>query len=119
MSSFWPALASTGAALALVLGLAWAALRAWHRLAQREPRHGLPADSLRIVRSLPLGARERVAVLEYRGNTYLLGVTATGLCVIDTWRAPDAPESAAASQARTRKHEADALSSWEASHRER
>lgn len=120
MNDFWPSLASTCAALALVLGLAWMALRTWHHLARRQGQRGPSSDRPRIVQGLPLGPRERVVVLEYRGNTYLLGLTAAGLCVIDAWRAAGTTAPQADEPTRQRhKHEMGAASSREASHRER
>ena len=98
MNDFWPSLASTTAALALVLGLAWMALRTWPYLVRPVRRQHRACASPRIVRSLPLGARERIVVLEYSGNTYLLGMTASGLSVIDVWRAPGAAASQAVTQ---------------------
>lgn len=74
------------AALAAVLGLAWLTLR----LIQRRPnllpnaRHQND-DALRFVRALPVGSRERVVIVEHRGQRWMLGVAAGGISTIATW----------------------------------
>ncbi|AKC87977.1 flagellar biosynthetic protein FliO [Pseudoxanthomonas suwonensis] len=58
--------------LGLILGLAW--------LLRRLPGAGLrPADGLRVVASLQLGAKERAVVVEVGGQQLLLGVTPAGI----------------------------------------
>lgn len=59
--------------LGLILGLAW--------LLRRLPGAGFrPADGLRVVASLQLGAKERAVVVEVGGQQLLLGVTPSGIC---------------------------------------
>ena len=87
------------AALALVLALAWIALRLLRgRLgtaAPRVPGLGANGDALRFVRALPVGTRERVVLVEHRGQRWLLGVTAGGISTIAHWPAPVAAAEAA------------------------
>ncbi len=67
--------------LGLIVGLGW--------LLKRMPGSGFrPAAGLKLVASLPLGAKERVVVVEVGGQQLLLGVTAGG---INTLHSLDAP----------------------------
>lgn len=79
-------LASTVAALAFVLALAWGFIRGWRRL---QGLGGMPgaaeADALRFVRALPLGARERVVLVDHAGERWMLGVTAGGITLLARW----------------------------------
>lgn len=60
------------AVLALIVGLGW--------VLKRMPGSGFkPADGLRVVASLNVGAKERVVVVEVNGEQLLLGVTAGGI----------------------------------------
>lgn len=60
------------AVIALIVGLAW--------LLRRMPGSGFrPAAGLKLVASLPLGAKERVVVVEVNGQQLLLGVTPGGI----------------------------------------
>lgn len=70
-------------ALALVSTLAWLAIWLLKRL-QLASAPGAPASDLRFVRALPLGPRERLVVVEWRGETLLLGVTAGGVSLVKT-----------------------------------
>lgn len=79
-------LASTVVALAFVLALAWALLRGWRRLqAVASGRGAAEAQALRFVRALPLGARERVVLLDHAGERWMLGVTAGGITLLARW----------------------------------
>jgi hypothetical protein len=75
----WPELAISAGALLLVLLLAWALLR-WLR---RSQGGGALREGPRVMRSVALGTRERLVVVEHRGVEYLLGVTAASVSVID------------------------------------
>ena len=68
-------------ALVSVLVLAWFVVRMLARLGV-----GKSADStrMRIVQSLPTGARERIVLLEFDGKQYLLGVTTGGISVLES-----------------------------------
>ncbi len=70
------------AALVVVSLLAWAAIALMKRFQVQGPG-GASADDLRFLRALPLGPRERLVVVEWRGETLLLGVTAGGISVIE------------------------------------
>lgn len=60
------------AVLALIVGLGW--------VLKRMPGSGFrPAEGLRVVASLTVGAKERVVVVEVNGEQLLLGVTAGGI----------------------------------------
>jgi len=82
-SSFPTELLRTLFALAVVAGLAWASLALLRRLQQgRGARGAGPGADLRFVRALPVGAKERVVVVQYRGDEWLLGVTAGGISLL-------------------------------------
>lgn len=79
-------LASTLLALAFVLLLAWVLIRGWRRLQDfgaRKPAED--GDALRFVRALPVGARERVVLLDHAGERWMLGVTAGGITLLARW----------------------------------
>ena len=58
--------------LGLILGMAW--------VLKRLPGSGFrPADGLRVVASLAVGAKERVVVVEVNGEQLLLGVSPGGV----------------------------------------
>lgn len=58
--------------LALIVGLGW--------LLKRLPGSGFrPAEGMKLVASLNVGARERLVVVEVNGQQLLLGVTAGGI----------------------------------------
>jgi flagellar biogenesis protein FliO len=76
-------IASTGIALCFVLALAWLALRIINRFQRGKASgndHAVPC----VVRSVPIGQRERLVTVRYRGREYLLGVAAGAVNVIDT-----------------------------------
>lgn len=77
------------AALAGVLALAWASLRL---LRGRFAGGGSPArggaaadEALRFVRALPVGPKERVVLMDHRGERWMLGVTAGGISLLARW----------------------------------
>jgi flagellar protein FliO/FliZ len=86
MESFALSFASMVLALALVIALAWVVLRL---LRSRLQPRGTPGpggdDMLRYVRALQLGAKERVVVIEHRGERWMLGVTAGGISTLAHW----------------------------------
>ena len=79
-------LASTALALALVLALAWLALRALKKLQNRTTGGGAE-NPIQVLRSTGLGPRERLVTVSYRDREYLLGVAAGGINLIDSWPA--------------------------------
>ncbi len=96
MESLLLSLASTVLALIVVLALAYALLRVLRRpLLERKGRSGGQDDSLSFVRALPLGPKERVVLIDYRGARWMLGVTAGGISVLQSW--PEAQPGAAQS----------------------
>lgn len=79
--------------LGVVLGLAWLSirgLRLWqdriHGTARSEDD-----EPIRFLRAMPLGQRERVAMVRVRGEVLLLGVTAGGISLLARWPADEAP----------------------------
>jgi flagellar protein FliO/FliZ len=75
-------------ALGLVLGLAWGAI--WLLKKVQDRQLGIDKDNpgrgdIRFLRSLPLGQRERVALIEVDGERMLLGVTAGGISKLAHW----------------------------------
>jgi flagellar protein FliO/FliZ len=78
----------TGMLLALtaVVAVAWIALRLLRDRLQPGARRGQPGgDALRFVRALPVGAKERLVIVEHRGERWMLGVTAGGISTIAHW----------------------------------
>ena len=70
--------------LGLILGLAW--------VLKRMPGSGFrPADGLRVVASLSVGAKERVVVVEVNGEQLLLGVSPGGVRTLHTLPEPLPP----------------------------
>ncbi len=70
--------------LGLIVGLGW--------LLKRMPGSGFrTSEGLKLVASLPLGAKERVVVVEVNGEQVLLGVTAGGISVLHTLPVPLPP----------------------------
>ena len=81
-------LGSTALALALVLALAWLALRALKKLQGRSTGGG--GNPMQVLRSAALGPRERLVTVRYRDREYLLGVATGGVNLIDSWPASEA-----------------------------
>lgn len=76
------------AATAFVLVLAWLLLRGVKRWRDQEPE-GDPTQSLRFIRALPLGPRERAVLIEASSERLLLGVAEGGVSLLARW--PAAP----------------------------
>ena len=97
MENFATQLVSTIAALVLVIAVAWLALRALKRM-----QYGKTSgDELRFLRALPIGTRERIVLIEYRGEEYMLGVTSGGISLL---------QKCASTEQKTELHEANSLS---------
>ena len=98
MESFALSFASMLLALAVVLALAWLALRVLRtRMAPRSLAGAGDREALRFVRSISVGTRERVVIVEHRGERWMLGVTAGGISTIAHWKREEMPQEAAAS----------------------
>lgn len=75
-------------ALGFVLGLAWGAIWLLKKIQDRQldmsetPGNDRP---IRFLRALPLGQRERVALIEARGETMLIGITAGSITLLARW----------------------------------
>jgi flagellar protein FliO/FliZ len=65
--------------LFIVIGLAWLML---HTL-KKVYNHSHKNDRMKLKLTLPIGHRERVVVVQYEGNDYVLGVTANQVSLID------------------------------------
>lgn len=86
MESFALSFASMLLALVIVLGLAYVVLRVIRaRMQPRAGASGVTDDALRFVRALPVGAKERVVIVEHRGERWMLGVTGGGISTIAHW----------------------------------
>jgi flagellar protein FliO/FliZ len=84
MESFALSFASMLLALAIVLGLAYVVLRIMRaRMQPRGPQGSNSDEALRFVRALPVGAKERVVIVEHRGARWMLG----GISTIASWPA--------------------------------
>lgn len=83
-TSFPAEILRTLLALAVVALLAWACLALLRRLQQGRGMAGnaRAGSELRFVRALPVGAKERVVVVQYRGDECLLGVTSGGISLL-------------------------------------
>jgi len=94
MENFASSVATMLVSLAFVLLLAWGALHVLRRLQiGRGTAPGAP-EALRFVRALPVGARERVVVMHYRGEEWVLGVTAGGISLLARDPVPPAAQVA-------------------------
>ena len=86
MSNFLRELALMLVALAAVLALAWLALRLLRgRLPGAAARAAADDETLRFVRALPVGTKERVVLMDHRGERWMLGVTAGGISLLARW----------------------------------
>ena len=79
MNNFPLSLLFTVLALALVLVLAWFAIRLLAKLGTGQMKNG----RIKLTHTLPLGARERLVLVDCDDTTYFLGVTANGISLID------------------------------------
>ncbi len=92
--SFLSALLAVVLSLALVLGLAWGAIWLLKKVQDRQLGIGTTdtdRNGIRFLRALPLGQRERVALIELDGERMLIGVTAGGISLLARW--PEAGEA--------------------------
>jgi len=66
-------------ALVLVLCLAWLVLKAL----SISYRGTSKSQHIKLIESMPLSPKERIVLVRYRQQDYLLGVSATGMTVIE------------------------------------
>lgn len=103
MESFALSFASMLLALVLVLALAWLVLKLLR--SRLEPRAasgaGQSGEALRYVRGIAVGAKERIVIVEHRGERWMLGVTAGGISALAHWGAPATGATATNSAAGT------------------
>jgi flagellar protein FliO/FliZ len=86
MESLLTSMGSMLLALGAVIALAWFVLKLMRARMQPRASNGKgPDDLLRFVRALPVGAKERVVIVEHRGERWMLGVTAGGISTIAHW----------------------------------
>ncbi|MBB4657608.1 FliO/MopB family protein [Parvularcula dongshanensis] len=81
------ALASVLGAVALIAGLAFLFLRLVAKVPGSPAAGGTP---IRVLRSVAVGQRERVTLVTYRGEVFMLGVSAGGVSLLA--RMEEAPE---------------------------
>lgn len=87
-STFLSSILALVLALAFVLGLAWGViwlLRKWQDQQLGGIGEGINDRPIRFLRSLPLGQRERVTLIEARGETMLIGVCAGSITLLARW----------------------------------
>ncbi|GAA0745293.1 flagellar biosynthetic protein FliO [Sphingomonas sp. ABOLD] len=94
---------ATVVALALVLGMAWGVI--WLLKKLRDRQLGVAANGesdapIRFLRSMQLGQRERVVLIEARGETMLVGVTAGSVTLLARWPEGQAPAKPVAAPVR-------------------
>ena len=87
MESFAVNFVATMLALGFVIALAWLCLRFLKGRLRPRAAPGRADDALRFVRALPLGAKERVVIVEHRGQRWMLGVAAGGISALAHWPA--------------------------------
>jgi flagellar protein FliO/FliZ len=74
-------------ALAIVLGLAWLVIRGLRQWQDRGLGRGdaMPDHQLRFVRALPIGQRERLMLIEAKGELMLIGVSTGSISLLRNW----------------------------------
>ncbi len=75
-------------ALAFVLGLAWGVIWLLKKFQDKQlgtSESGSDNRPIRFLRSMPLGQRERVALIEVGNETMLLGVTGGSITLLARW----------------------------------
>jgi len=75
-------------ALVFVLVIAWFAIRLLARIGMGKTGGG----RLRILQTVPVGTRERLVLVRFDNQDYLIGVTTGGMTVVDTHDALHSPE---------------------------
>ena len=78
-------------ALAVVLCLAWVAIKLLRRWNDRFQGGEVGEQPIRFLRAMAVGQRERIALVEVRGEVMLVGVTAGGISLLARWPEGKAP----------------------------
>lgn len=81
-------------ALALVLALAYGALKLLRRMQDRVQPGAAAGPGLRVVRALGVGPRERVVLIEAGDEQLLIGVAAGQVTLLSRWPAAPPPDEA-------------------------
>ncbi|MBX2836706.1 MAG: flagellar biosynthetic protein FliO [Gammaproteobacteria bacterium] len=84
-SSFPLTLLFTLLALVVVLIVAWFCIRLLAQLNRRSMGKG----KVQIVQTIPIGTRERLMLVHYQGQEYLLGSSTGGITVIERSAIPE------------------------------
>jgi flagellar protein FliO/FliZ len=93
--TFFLSLLAVILALAVVLGLAWVAIRLLRRWNDHFQGGGEGNDPpIRFLRAMAVGQRERIALVEVRGEVMLVGVTAGGISLLARWPDGKVPNDA-------------------------
>lgn len=81
-------------ALVVVLGLAWGVIWLLRKLQDRQLQQDFEGGAgltMRFIRALPLGPRERLVLVEVGGEQLLVGVTGGFITLIARWDAAGRP----------------------------
>jgi flagellar biogenesis protein FliO len=78
MSDFVISIVVSGLAIVLCSALAWVFIKGYSRL-----RAETSSSLLCVLTTIKVGTREWVTVVSYREKEYILGVSASGICLID------------------------------------
>ncbi|MCI4592621.1 flagellar biosynthetic protein FliO [Sphingobium sp. BYY-5] len=83
--TFFLSLLAVVLALAVVLGLAWVVLRLLRRWNDHFQGGEANEQPIRFLRAMAVGQRERIALVEVRGEVMLIGVTGGGISLLARW----------------------------------
>jgi len=95
-TSFALSLLITVFALVAVLALAWLSIKAFASVS----KSNLKGGRIKLLQSLPLGSRERLALIRLDDKELLIGVTASGITLL-TSQTPAYPETRVADKIST------------------
>lgn len=98
IGTFFLSLLSVVLALGVVLLLAWFSLRLLRKWNDRFQGGEGQEQPIRFLRAMAVGQRERLALIEVRGEVMLVGVTGGGISLLARWpngTTPASPESQA------------------------
>lgn len=72
-------------ALILVSVLAWLVIKAMKAMQVGSNKSGA---RIKVLSTMPVGTRERILIIQYNDNEYMLGVTSGGISLLDKYPAP-------------------------------